>query len=153
MYKRHFIYAGEIYIAKEPMEIATVLGSCVGVCLFDRAKKISGLNHYLLPLWNGNGLRSPKFGNVSIPKMIEQMEAEDCKTVDMEAKVFGGSNANGTKLEEMLIGKKNIVIAKEILAQHHIPIAAEDTGGSRGRRIVMRSDSNQVWLRYTGAKD
>ncbi|MDR2152506.1 MAG: chemotaxis protein CheD [Helicobacteraceae bacterium] len=152
VYPRHFIHVGEIYIAEKPSEIATVLGSCVGVCLFDRRLKIGGLNHYLLPLWNGNGLKSPKFGNVSIPKMIEQMKALGCKIGDMEAKVFGGASVSATNLEDMMIGKKNIVIAKEILAQNKIPIVAEDTGGRRGRRIVMRSDDNRVWLRYTGTE-
>ncbi|MDR2639174.1 MAG: chemotaxis protein CheD [Helicobacteraceae bacterium] len=152
VYQRHFIHVGEIYIAQEPTEIATVLGSCVGVCLFDRKLKIGGLNHYLLPLWNGNGLKSPKFGNASIPKMIEQMIALGCKIENMEAKIFGGASPNATNLEDMMIGKKNIIIAKEILAQNSIPIVAQDTGGAHGRRIVMRSDTNQIWLRYTGAE-
>jgi chemotaxis protein CheD len=151
VYPRHFIHVGEIYIAEKPTEIATVLGSCVGVCLFDRKLKIGGMNHYLLPLWNGNGLKSPKFGNVSIPKMIEQAKAVGCKIDDIEAKVFGGANANPTNLEDMMIGKKNIIIAKEILTQSKISIVAEDTGGTRGRRIVMRSDTNHIWLRYAGA--
>jgi chemotaxis protein CheD len=153
VYRRQFIHVGEIYVAQEPTEIATVLGSCVGVCLFDRKLKIGALNHYLLPLWNGNGLKSPKFGNASIPKMIEQMAEAGCKTDDIEAKVFGGASPNATNLEDMMIGKKNIIIAKEILAQNRIPIVAEDTGGTRGRRIVVRSDTNHIWLRYTGAEE
>ncbi|MDR2034691.1 MAG: chemotaxis protein CheD [Helicobacteraceae bacterium] len=153
MYKRHFIRIGEICVAEEPMEIATVLGSCVGVCLFDRELKIGGLNHYLLPLWNGNGLQSPKFGNISIPKMINQMLAVGCKTDNMEAKVFGGADINKTNLEHMMIGKKNVLIARELLAQNHIPIVAEDTGGTRGRRIVIRSDTNRVWLRYADGEE
>lgn len=150
-YERKFIHVGEIFIASEkPMEIATVLGSCVGVCLYDRHHQIGALNHYLLPLWNGNGLQSPKFGNVSIPKMIEQMVSIGCQTTNMEAKLFGGANINKTNLENMMIGKKNIIIAKEILAKHHIRIIAEDTGGTRGRRILMQSDTNKILLRYTG---
>jgi chemotaxis protein CheD len=146
---RKFIHSGEIYVAIKPTEITTVLGSCVAVCLFDRVEKIGAMNHYLLPLWNGNGLQTPKFGNISIPRMIENMVNMGCLIGNMEAKLFGGANIHDTKLENMMIGKKNVVIAKELLRQHNIPITAEDTGGSVGRRILMHSDLGKVLMRYT----
>ena len=146
---RKFIHSGEIFVGVKPTEITTVLGSCVAVCLFDKLEKIGAMNHYLLPLWNGNGLQTPKFGNISIPRMIENMENIGCSTRNMEAKLFGGANIHDTKLENMMIGKKNVLIAKEILKQHGIPIAAEDTGGTVGRRILMHSDLGKVLMRYT----
>lgn len=147
---RKFIHVGEIYIATEPTEIATVLGSCVAVCLFDKVRKIGAMNHYLVPLWNGNGLQTPKFGNISIPRMIENMNNIGCDTRNLEAKLFGGANISDTKLDHMMVGKKNIIIAREILKEHRIPVTAEDTGGSKGRRILLKSDSGKVMLRYTG---
>ncbi len=150
MYTRKFIHVGEIFVGAKPTEIVTVLGSCVAVCLYDRTEQVGAMNHYLLPLWNGNGLQSPKFGNISIPKMIENMVNIGCNTHNIEAKLFGGANINQTNIENMMIGKKNIIIAKEILKEHRIKIIAEDTGGTKGRRILMRSDSGKILLRYTG---
>ncbi len=146
---RKFIHSGEIFVGVKPTEITTVLGSCVAVCLFDKYERIGAMNHYLLPLWNGNGLQTPKFGNISIPRMIENMENIGCSTRNMEAKLFGGANINDTKLENMMIGKKNVLIAKELLKQSGIPIVAEDTGGTVGRRILMHSDLGKVLMRYT----
>ncbi len=146
---RKFIHAGEIFVGIKPTEITTVLGSCVAVCLFDRVERVGAMNHYLLPLWNGNGLQTPKFGNISIPRMIENMENIGCHLHNMEAKLFGGANIHDTQLESMMIGKKNVIIAKELLKQYHIPIVAEDTGGGVGRRILMHSDLGKVLLKYT----
>lgn len=146
---RKFIHAGEIFVGVKPTEIATVLGSCVAVCLFDKVEKIGAMNHYLLPLWNGNGLQTPKFGNISIPRMIENMQNVGCNLLNIEAKLFGGANIHDTQLENMMVGKKNVLIAKELLKQHRIPIVAEDTGGSVGRRILMHSDLGKVLMRYT----
>lgn len=148
MYARKFINVGEIHIALKPTEIITVLGSCIAVCLYDNIEKISGMNHYLVPLWNGNGLQSPKYGNVSIPKLIEGMQHVGCQTSHIEAKIFGGANINITDHEHMMIGKKNILIAKEMLKEYKIPIVAEDAGGSMGRRIMMRSDTGKILMRY-----
>lgn len=148
MLPRKFIHVGEIFVGIKPTEIVTVLGSCVSVCLYDKVELIGGMNHYLLPLWNGNGLESPKYGNVAIPKLIENMENIGCLRRNMEAKIFGGANIHRANSEGQLIGQKNVLIAKEILRQCSIPIRAEDTGGNNGRRIMMISDANRIILKY-----
>ncbi len=149
MYEKVFIHVGQIHIGFNPTEISTVLGSCVAVCLFDKARQIGGMNHYLLPLWNGNGLQSPKFGNISIPRMIQSMTDIGCSTSNMEAKIFGGASINFSSSEDMMIGKRNILTAKEILSEYKIRVTAEDTGGSSGRRIMMRTDTGKVLMKYS----
>jgi len=148
MVPRKFIHVGEIFVGIKPTEIVTVLGSCVSVCLYDKVELIGGMNHYLLPLWNGNGLESPKYGNIAIPKLIENMENIGCLRRNMEAKIFGGANIHRSNSEGQLIGQKNVLIAKEILRQYAIAIKAEDTGGNNGRRIMMISDVNRIILKY-----
>ncbi|MGE4398577.1 MAG: chemotaxis protein CheD [Campylobacterales bacterium] len=150
MYEKVFIHVGQIHIGFTPTEISTVLGSCVAVCLFDKYKMVGGMNHYLLPLWNGNGLQSPKFGNVSVPRMIQSMMDIGCNPSNMEAKIFGGASINISSSEDMMIGKRNILTAKEILDEYKIPVIAEDTGGATGRRIMMRSDTGKVFMKYAG---
>lgn len=142
---------GEIHVAKNPTEIVTILGSCVAVCLYDVDLKIGAMNHFLVPLWNGNGLESPKYGNISMEKLINSMFEMGCKKYNMIAKVFGGANINIKATEHMMIGKKNTLIAKEILAKYDIKIKGEDTGGNRGRRIMMQSDTGKVLLKYTAS--
>jgi len=148
MYINKFIHVGEIYIGAKPTEINTILGSCIAVCIYDTINRIGGMNHYLVPLWNENGLQSPKYGNISIPRLIESMLNVGCNIKNLEAKVFGGANVIDVSGEDMMIGRKNILIAKEILKEYRIPIVAEDTGGERGRRIMMRSDTGKILMKY-----
>lgn len=152
MYEKIFIHVGQIHIGFNPTEISTVLGSCVAVCLFDKYKKIGGMNHYLLPLWNGNGLQTPKFGNISVPRLIQSMIDIGCRASNMEAKIFGGASINiNSSGEDFMIGKRNVMTAKEILAEFKIPVTGEDTGGAVGRRIMMRSDTGKVLLKYASS--
>ena len=153
MYMKKFIHVGEIYIGAKPTEISTVLGSCVAVCLYDTLQRIGGMNHYLVPLWNENGLQSPKYGNISIPRLIESMESIGCSRSNMEAKIFGGGNVIDVSSEDMMVGRKNVLIAKEILREYRIPIKASDVGGEKGRRIMMRSDTGKIFLKYTQKSD
>ena len=40
----------DLNVARSPDALVTfALGSCVGICLYDRARKIAGLSHIMLP--------------------------------------------------------------------------------------------------------
>lgn len=148
-----FIHVGQIHIDVAPSAISTVLGSCVAVCLYDNKLGIGGMNHYLLPFWNGNGLQSPKFGNISIPKMIEQMMARGSTPKTLEAKIFGGASMNIGGSEAMMIGQKNILVAREILKEYRIAILAEDVGGQNGRKIQFDLERGKVLMKYASRND
>lgn len=148
-----FIHVGQIHVDFAPAVISTVLGSCVAVCLYDTHLGIGAMNHYLLPFWNGNGLQSPKFGNISIPKMIEQMIERGSSSKTMQAKIFGGASLNISVSETMMIGQKNILVARELLQEHKIAIVAEDIGGKQGRKIQFDLERGKVMLKYTSRTD
>lgn len=143
-----FIHAGQIHIDTAPSAISTILGSCVAICLYDSTLGIGGMNHYLLPFWNGNGLQTPKFGNISIPKMIEQMRSKGSNVKNIEAKVFGGASMKINRLDTMMIGEKNILVAREILKEYKISIVAEDIGGEYGRKIQFDLLKGKVLMKY-----
>lgn len=151
--KSTFIHVGQIHIDAAPSAISTVLGSCVAVCLYDSKLGIGGMNHYLLPFWNGNGLQSPKFGNISIPKMIEQMMARGSTPKTLEAKIFGGASMNIGGSEAMMIGQKNVLVAREILKEYRIAILAEDVGGQNGRKIQFDLERGKVLMKYASRTD
>lgn len=146
---KKFIHVGEFYIGVKPTEVSTILGSCVSVCLYDKVEMVGGMNHYLVPLWNGNGLQSPKYGNIAIHRLVEGMLNIGCNINNIEAKIFGGGNVIDTVSNvDMMVGRKNIIIAKEILDEYKIRIVAKDVGGTKGRRILMKSDTGKVMLKY-----
>ncbi|WP_022851640.1 chemotaxis protein CheD [Limisalsivibrio acetivorans] len=144
-----YIHAGQLHVTNEEVYISTVLGSCVAVCLFDNVKRVAGMNHYLLPLWNGEGLKSLKYGNVSIKKLIESMEKKGANRMVLVAKLFGGASPQKLTNEGLMIGEKNITVAKDHLAKEGIKVVASDLGGFKGRRILMDSRTGGIKLKYT----
>lgn len=142
--KKHYLYPSALFADREEHIVDTVLGSCVAVCLFDTRLKIGGINHYMLPLWNGEGLASPKFGNIAIEKLIEKMKLMGAKESTLIAKVFGGANQIGNTMN---IGGRNIEIAEEILKSYGIRIVSSSTGGHTGRKIRYNSGTGEVLLK------
>jgi len=142
---KHYLYPSALFAEKKPYLVDTVLGSCVAVCLFDTRLKIGGINHYMLPLWNGNGLASPKFGNIATEKLIEKMLRNGSNTSDLIAKVFGGANQMNTSLR---IGDQNIEVARQTLANYGIKIIAENVGGGVGRKLRYNTSTGQVMMKF-----
>ncbi len=146
----HFLLPGTIFASQEESEITTILGSCVAVCLWDPITKVGGMNHYLLPLWNGEGLPTPKYGNVAIPKLLQKMKELGANMSTLQAKVFGGAAVLEvvTQRSSILnVGQRNIEIAFEELEKSKIKIVNYDVGGELGRKIVMFTTSFEIRLK------
>ena len=151
-YLQHFLYPSSLFVSKEPYLVKTILGSCVAICIWDKRLKIGGLNHYMLPTWNGNDLASPKYGNIAIDKLIEKMVFFGSRVEDLQAKVFGGGEMMDTGKRKMLIGERNIRIAKLMLEERKIPIIASGTGGKLGRKILFFTDTGEVRHKFLEKK-
>lgn len=144
----HYLHPGNLFAHRTPHVVTTILGSCVAVCLWDPVLKAGGINHYLLSLWNGEGLALPKYGNIAIKNLLDKMEGLGSNKRSLQAKVFGGAamhqNSNGL----MNVGKRNIVVAEDILAREGIPTVSSDTAGFNGRRLLFYTETGLVRMRY-----
>ncbi|MDR2929093.1 MAG: chemotaxis protein CheD [Cytophagaceae bacterium] len=141
---QHFLYPSTLFASKEPYVIKTILGSCIAVCFYDPVLRIGGMNHYMLPNWNGNDLLSPKYGNVAIEKLTEKMLMLGSKKENLTAKVFGGGDLLSPDKSSMHIGERNIRVAEMMLTEYKIPIIASSTGGTKGRKILFDSRTGEV---------
>lgn len=147
MSAKHYLYPGTLFVHRRPHLVTTVLGSCVSVCLWNQSANLGGMNHYLLPLWNGEGLPTPKYGNIAIDKLIDKVSTISEPGDKLIAKVFGGASM-WEKTEGLLaIGQRNIEYAIETLALHKIPIVSSDLGGYHGRKVIFNTGDGSVLMR------
>jgi chemotaxis protein CheD len=140
----HYLFPCMVFTHREEHLVTTVLGSCVAVCLWDSAMGMGGINHYMLALWNGDGLPTPKYGNIANETLVRSLLDQGCTQSRLVAKLFGGANVLQPCRGHFDVGGRNIAIAREMLAQHQIPITAEDVGGDYGRRIIFNTRTGLV---------
>lgn len=143
-----FLYPSALFASRKPHQVTTILGSCVAICMWDKKNRIGGINHYMLPLWNGKGLASPKYGNIAVNKLLSKLENLGANKNDIIAKVFGGGEVISTQKSNMNIGERNIAVAKEILKEYKIPIISSSVGGKNGRKIIFYTESGDVMHRF-----
>ncbi len=144
-----FLRAGQIFTSAAPAVVTTILGSCVSVCLWDSVSGAGGVNHYLLPVAGGRRQEDAgRFGEMTIPRLIDELLALGCRKRNLAAKVFGGANVLGAAgAGKNHIGTKNAEVAFAMLSAEGIPVLARDVGGSRGRKVIFHTQGGSVWVR------
>ena len=142
----HFLYPSTLFVSQVPFNIHTLLGSCIAVCLFDPLLKCGGMNHYMVPFWNGEGLESPRYGNIAIEMLAGKMAHLGSQNRNMIAKVFGGGSVIGETT--INIGERNIQVAETVLKKLNVRIVATSVGGDQGRKIVFNTSTGEVLMKY-----
>jgi len=129
--------------------LRTLLGSCVGLALYDRKHKVAGLAHIVLPASRGPTGLPGKFVDTAIPLLIRDMEQLAGATLNPIAKIAGGASMFSTSAERT-IGLQNIEASEQWLNRLRIPIMARHCGGDSGRRMSLDTRTGRVVVEIVG---
>lgn len=146
----------DMKICESPIKLTTLgLGSCVGIVLYDKITKISGMIHIMLPDSTKikNNSNRAKFADTGIADMFHQMLDKGAKQDGMIAKIAGGAQmfSFGSNYNDLMsVGEKNVSAVKNILEQMKIKIMAEDTGLNYGRTIIFNSIDGSLLIKAVG---
>ncbi len=146
---RTSIRMGEMDVAKNLGVLRTLLGSCVGLALYDRRFKIAGLAHIVLPASRGSTDLPGKYVDTAIPLLVSEMEELAGSVLKPTAKIAGGANMFSTSAERT-IGLQNIEASELLLARLQIPIVARHCGGEQGRRMLLDARTGRVVVEMVG---
>lgn len=144
------IYPGEFHVSTGDI-IATVLGSCISVCIKDKKTGIAGMNHFMLP----GDVRSEemflsssaKYGMFAMEQLINEMIKNRGSRKDFQAKVFGGGHVLNFRKTDGNVPESNIEFVRAFLNMEQIEILKEDVGGYAGRKILFFPDTGKVLLK------
>ncbi len=123
----------------EPAELTTILGPCVAVCLYDRVRKMGGMNHFLLAS-GGSARERSRYGDTSCEDLIQCLFASGSRPQDLEARIVGGANVGRTSIAPgESLGERNAEMARSVMRRHGVDVGFEDTGGPNARRLRFRT--------------
>lgn len=143
-----YLHPGQLLVSADSYAVTTILGSCVAVCLWDPVTEIGGINHFLLPSFGGEGIASPRFGNIAIKELLDQLAQLGSQKQNLLAKMFGGACVlEAFRQRQHHLGTKNIEIAQELLKSESIPLVGHDVGGQRGRKLIFHTDDGTAWVK------
>ena len=143
---RAYLLPGQLHVSADPCQIRTILGSCVAVCLWDSRQGMGGMNHFLLPASSEGHPATTRFADVATKALFEKLQALGCRLPHLQAKIFGGSSMfQKQDRSAMTLGAKNVAVALDLMTKYGIPVTVQETGGTRGRKIIFNTDDGIVW--------
>jgi chemotaxis protein CheD len=130
----------DMNMAKGEGVLATyALGSCIGICFYDKSIRLGALLHIMLPLNMEAGRKNPlKYADTGIRDTLQMMEAKGAMRPRITAKIAGGARmfeVSGGALGN--IGQRNIESVHMNLRRAGVQLLKEDVGGTVARTLFF----------------
>ena len=146
-YDAHFrndavkVLPGEHFVHDEDILVMTTLGSCIAACLWDRDRRIGGMNHFMLP--DGD---SGRYGSFAMELLINELLRRGASRLALEAKVFGGG-AVISGMSSLNVGERNTEFVLDYLRTERIPVVSKDVLGVHPRKVCLLPASGKAMVK------
>jgi chemotaxis protein CheD len=151
-YDAHFkndavkVLPGEFFVHDEDILVMTTLGSCIAACLWDREKRVGGMNHFLLPDSGGSGGDSGRYGSFAMDLLIGELVKRGATRATMEAKVFGGG-AVISGMNSINVGERNTQFVLDYLRTERITVVSKDVLDIYPRKVCFLPASGKAMVK------
>jgi chemotaxis protein CheD len=147
---------GDFAVAAEEGVLVTVLGSCVGVILYDKIHKIGGLAHVYLPdsrlgmkhepAGEEHQLsRSLKYADLLIPRLVEEMRSRGAEKKHFLGYLVGGALLYDFPEDSSLnVGLRNLEKTRSLLSALGFRFVEVKVGGKIGRHVSFNIATGDI---------
>jgi len=144
------IRMGDFAVSANDGVLRSLLGSCIGLALYDHTHKVGGLAHIVLPQSRGPGGPAGKFVDTAIPALYAEMETLAGRSLKPTARIAGGANMFSTTVIQT-IGTQNIEATERLLSELRIPLLGRHCGGEKGRRMSLDTATGVITIEIVGS--
>jgi chemotaxis protein CheD len=145
----------DLKIASVPDMLSSAgLGSCIGICIWDKSKKIAALVHIMLP--DSTQSKAPinrtKFADTGVTEAVGRLYKAGASTSGLLAKIAGGAQMFKVSSESdvLKVGERNSAAVITHLKKNHIRLLAHDVGGNFGRTIIFNIETGDLTIKTIG---
>jgi chemotaxis protein CheD len=146
-YDAHFrneavkVLPGEYFVHDEDILVMTTLGSCIAACLWDRERRIGGMNHFMLP--DGD---SGRYGSFAMELLVNELLRRGASRAALEAKVFGGGSVIAG-MSSLNVGERNTAFVLDYLRTERIPVVSKDVLDVYPRKVCLLPASGKAMVK------
>lgn len=142
-FREYVLKPGYIFFSADPTMILSVLGTSVAVTLFDKERKVGGMNHFVYP-WLDNEIQpTALYARPAVMQLLRMFHNSGASIDRIEAHVIGGATPPDAEGEEAEIGRHNVDAALRMLEHYGIPVSGQEVGGRHGRKVLFNTESGE----------
>jgi len=144
------VIIGGVQASREPVQLRTLLGSCVCACLFDPVARVGGINHFMLPDGLEDRAMPTRYGVNAMEVLINAVLKLGGDRRRLQAKAFGAAHVLSDAGLSPDVPRKNAKFIKEFLATEGIPLVSSRLGGSAPVEVMFASGTGKALVRALG---
>jgi chemotaxis protein CheD len=130
-----YVPPGRLHAAADAKPLTTIVSTGAVVCVWDPVSGAGGMTHFLLPE-SGTAPPAPRFGDVALRTLVQELVRLGASERHMRARVYGGS-APPVTTEGSHLGDRNVQAAISFLESHNVAIVAREVGGTGARKVLF----------------
>ena len=140
---------GELFAGGADCAFRSLLGSCIGLVLFDVDAVVGGMAHVMLPSSAGHTGPPGKFADTAITELVRRIEGLGGRRERLKAKIAGGARMFDSAAATT-IGNQNQASVESGLNDFNISVVGSDCGGANGRRMMFFVANGHVIVEAVG---
>ena len=145
-----FLLPGQWYFGTRGELVRTLLGSCVGITLWNPARNSGGMCHFLLPqrLRRAGDALDGRYGDEALELLVREIDKTGARPRDFEAQLYGGADTLPDEVQvKFAVGERNVEKAWSLLDKYGFQLGAVDVGGNEPRSVALDLINGGVSLR------
>jgi putative nucleotidyltransferase with HDIG domain len=153
--QRYPVASGTFIVSeRKPLLLQAYLGTCVGLALYCKTKRIGGIIHLLLPEpLSPTSVNQPeKYASTGVPLFIESLLAQGARQETLVASVAGGALVGPISEQDLDldIGGRTADTVRAILAAKGIELVQSETGGFFTCCLSLNMSTGQCTIEPAG---
>ncbi len=142
-----FLNPGEIGCGFKNEVFGTLLGSCVAITLWHPKRRFGSICHFVLPSVPDFRMDDGKYGTSAFAQQKNDLIRHGVNLRECVAKIFGGGQMFSNSGAQD-IGLRNITMARQLVSEAGLTIAAENVGNEGYRRLYFDVETGEVWVKF-----
>lgn len=146
---------GQVALAHAPNLLSAVLGSCIGVALYQPRFHVGAMGHVVLPECQRRPGHPGRFADTAIEYMSRLLIDEGATLTGAVVKLAGGACMFGEAdladgPEVALAGQGTLDALRRAVRAAGLRVVAQHVGGNRGRRITLDCATGELRIKVLG---
>lgn len=147
---RIHVTIGGVRASAQPVELRTVLGSCVCACLYDPVARIGGINHFMLPDGLSETELPTRYGVNAMEMLINDIAKLGGDRRRLVAKAFGAAHVLVDVGLSPEVPRKNALFIRAFLEKENIQLVSSRLGGRAPVEVLFHATTGRALVRALG---
>jgi chemotaxis protein CheD len=144
---------GELVVSADPAVtlVTYALGSCLGLAVYDPVARVGGMLHAMLPSSEVDPARAAAlpalFVDTGVPELFRACYGRGARKERLVVTIAGAGALSGEDTDQFRIGKRNLLMVRQLFWKNSVLVHGEDVGGSVSRTLSLNVGDGQVLIR------